>query len=45
MVNNCLQCRIPWFDLLEDKMATHSRISPGKFHGQRNLRVHGVSES
>ena len=32
-------------DLLEDEMATHSRILPGEFHGQRSLRVHRVSES
>ena len=26
-----------WEDPLEEEMATHSSILPGKYHGQRNL--------
>ena len=28
---------LEWEDLLEKGMATHSRILPGEFHGQRRL--------
>ena len=37
----CRRCQdsqsLGWEDPLEEGMATHSRILPGKFHGQRSL--------
>ena len=31
---------LDWEDALEEEMATHSCILPGKSHGQRNLEGH-----